>query len=244
MISKQQLKFLMELNEDIDKACPILNTDRANVMTALTDFFQAVSLGMELGAKLKEDPKSAPNVPKSKSPASKSKKTGKSTFADVLAKVIGKRTMSLDDIERQLIKSKRAPKSVDLRGYIASTLSTFKTFGSHTRGSYFVVGNQPVAKKGIKKATTTKDVSRSHKLPSIITTILKHGPMRLMDITKAAQAKPYEALTGLKEPSKTVWNALSINTNIERVPNKPGFYRLKNSGKAADKTLNGKALTA
>jgi hypothetical protein len=74
-MNKPQLKFLKKLNENIDKACPMLETDRANFMPRLTSFFQAVSLGMELGVAMKGS--KAGSKKESKSQAKKSKLKGR-----------------------------------------------------------------------------------------------------------------------------------------------------------------------
>ena len=57
-MNKQQLKFILKLNQSIEKACPMLDTERAHFMPTLDRFFQAVSLGMEMGLKMKGQPKS------------------------------------------------------------------------------------------------------------------------------------------------------------------------------------------
>jgi len=249
-MKKQDLKFLVDLHTGIGRGCEILDVGRESLLSTLQQFFETVSLGIELGLRMK---KGKP-VPASfaKKPAGPKLK-GASTFSTVLAEIIGKQTLSLSDIEAALVKSKKAPKSNNLRGYLSTTLATAKNgkrriFKSHERGHYFVAANAAKARaasttKKPKIKTTKADFDRSPKvLKGLIATLGRNGSMSLGDLTKANK----HLLQGLKDPSKTVWTIISKSSEIEHT-SKPGFYRLKvngKSGKTTGKTATEKSTPA
>jgi hypothetical protein len=60
MMNKLELKFLLKLNQEIDRACQLLNTERENFIPVMTNFFQAVSLGVDMGRSMKGQTPSQP----------------------------------------------------------------------------------------------------------------------------------------------------------------------------------------
>jgi len=52
-MKKSKLRFLLSLHENINQGCEILAVDRATFMPTLDRFFETVSLGIEMGLKMK-----------------------------------------------------------------------------------------------------------------------------------------------------------------------------------------------
>jgi hypothetical protein len=240
-MKSNELKFLLGLHTGINKGCEVLGVDRSAFMATLTRFIETVSLGIEMGLKMKGKP--TPLITKvAKGTVAKK---GKTTFSDRMVQIMGSATMTSEEIAAAVLKRGDAPKSENLRAYISTTLSASKTNGKKTftaakRGHYFVTatkkknakGAAPKASKASKTKGKSADLHRADKVRTSINAVLaKGGVMGLGEITKAAKA----SLIGLNDPSKTVWTIISKSPDIEKV--KPGFYRLKGKKKAV---TNGK----
>jgi len=211
-MKKQELHFLLNLHEAIDKGCKLLEVGRDTFMPTMSRFFDTVSLGIEMGLTMKSKA------------AKKAAKTAKTTqavdsvlgkndapkvpFATRLVQVMGTQTMHLREIEAALHKAGVAPKSKDLRSYICSTLTASKTengkrtFTSPERGRYFVTATKAQAKP-VKPSPKT--VKPSPKPPTPKPTKPK----------KAVKTKK-KALK--KDPQRSLKVTAVIKTHLEKGP--------------------------
>ena len=179
-MKRHELRFLLGVHDDIDKACQILDIPRAEFMPNMIRFIDTVSLGIELGREMRGKPaKVAAAVIGKPSPKGKrggkgkrkgSKASGKagktSTFALTIAKHMGRRTLSMADLETSLKKAKLAPKSKNLRAYLSAVLTSAKdsrgkrVFTSPARGMYFVTAKLS-AREAVRKAKAVKKTAKS-----------------------------------------------------------------------------------
>ena len=121
-MKNNKLRFLMNLHESIKEGCEILAVERAAFMPALDRFFETVSLGIEMGLKMKASSLAASSTAQKPSSKKPSSKKGKVTFVQRLVQVMGSKTMHAGEIEEALVRSGTAPVSKNLRAYVCSTL--------------------------------------------------------------------------------------------------------------------------
>jgi hypothetical protein len=169
-------------------------------MANMTRFIDTVSLGIELGREMRGQPaKIAAAVigkPSKKGGKRKGKKVSKKakeagpTFAQKIAKVMGRRTMSAGDVAADLKKAGEAPKSKGLRAYISTTFSSAKDekgkrmFTSPSRGLYFVTAKMS-AREVARKAKGAKKAAKKVKAKAAKKA---NGKAEATSATAAAQA--------------------------------------------------------
>jgi hypothetical protein len=212
-MKKQELHFLLNLHEAIDKGCTLLEVGRDAFMPTMNRFFETVSLGIEMGLTMKGKAakKSAKTAQAVDSVLGKNE-SPKVPFATRLVQVIGTQTLHLREIEAALHKAGVAPKSKDLRSYICSTLATAETAdGKRTftrspeRGRYFVTATKAQAKPTAKPSPKTAKPSLKPTTPKPT----KPKPKKAVKTKKKALKK---------DPQRSLKVTAVIKTHLEKGP--------------------------
>jgi hypothetical protein len=155
-MKRNDLKYLINLHERINIGCKLLGVKQEAFIPALTQLLTVVSLGMEMGLRMKKE--GAAKVAGSTKKAAKAgakKGPPKTTMPARLVAIMGRKMMDINGILAVLATQKDAPESKNMRGYVNQTLISAKdkagkpVFTQAARGFYFVTSKQ--SKKEIAK---------------------------------------------------------------------------------------------